>query len=269
MNKQNWAIKKLVLLLFLSIFLVIIYCVSVPNEEVYYKSYTFNFISVLYTFIILCSVLIIDFKQLTKQNWLTAFCLGLLSIGVTIPIIYIGILSSICTSTAYLVSISMSNSYEEKIDLFPQGGFQELVKDIIIILLTLIILIILSWSKIKAAQNISIFKFSFIPIFKALGASISEEVIFIMFLYSIMLKVNNGEELPILLTLAVITLPFSIIHTIEQIIQTGFFSAIPKIITFCYWNIVSILLAKKRSLFAAIGVHFVNDWIAFALLNKY
>ena len=101
MKNRRAITIKLAMFLVLCVCLISIYCITVPTKNIQYKPYTFHLFGIIYTFIILCSVVIIDFEKLAKKDYIIALCLGLLSIGVTSPVNYMGIISGICAFFAY------------------------------------------------------------------------------------------------------------------------------------------------------------------------
>ena len=66
-------------------------------------------------------MVIIDFEKLAKKDYIIALCLGLLSIGVTSPVNYMGIISGICAFFAYLVAAPIT-ILAWKRDLFTAMG---------------------------------------------------------------------------------------------------------------------------------------------------
>ena len=93
---------KIAMFLLLCVILVFVYVVTLPTQSIHYKSYTFHLFGIIYTFVMLCSIMIIDTKKIAKKDYIVAVSLGLMSVGITSPINYMGILSSICTVFAYL-----------------------------------------------------------------------------------------------------------------------------------------------------------------------
>ena len=93
---------KIAMFLLLCVILVFVYVVTLPTQSIHYKSYTFHLFGIIYTIVMLCSIMIIDTKKIAKKDYIVAVSLGLMSVGITSPINYMGILSSICTVFAYL-----------------------------------------------------------------------------------------------------------------------------------------------------------------------
>ena len=134
MKNRRAITIKLAMFLVLCVCLISIYCITVPTKNIQYKPYTFHLFGIIYTFIILCSVVIIDFEKLAKKDYIIALSLSLLSIGVTSPVNYMGIISGICAFFAYLGSVALSCNYESKMHLLRSGEVKDIMKSIAVIL---------------------------------------------------------------------------------------------------------------------------------------
>ena len=82
----------------------------------------------------LCSIMIIDTKKIAKKDYIVAVSLGLMSVGITSPINYMGILSGICTVFAYLASITLSDKNTNKMVLIRSIEMKYIIKSVAVIL---------------------------------------------------------------------------------------------------------------------------------------
>ena len=74
-----------------------------------------------------------------------ALSLSLLSIGVTSPVNYMGIISGICALFAYLGSVTLSGNYESKMHLSRSGEIKDIIKSIAVILFIGCVFIFMEW----------------------------------------------------------------------------------------------------------------------------
>ena len=226
MKNRRAITIKLAMFLVLCVCLISIYCITVPTKNIQYKPYTFHLFGIIYTFIILCSVVIIDFEKLAKKDYIIALCLGLLSIGVTSPVNYMGIISGICALFAYLGSVTLSGNYESKMHLFRSGEVKDIMRSIAIILFIGCVFIFMEW----LGQNPLRFSFDILSIFRAL---VSEEVIFRLFIFSVIVYMCKGKEPPKLVTFLVMVVPFAMLHVVDEVVSYGFFHSLPNLIQVC------------------------------------
>ncbi|ESL02528.1 CAAX amino terminal protease family protein [Catonella morbi ATCC 51271] len=264
MKNRRAITIKLAMFLVLCVCLISIYCITVPTKNIQYKPYTFHLFGIIYTFIILCSVVIIDFEKLAKKDYIIALCLGLLSIGVTSPVNYMGIISGICAFFAYLGSVTLNCNYESIMLLLRFGEVKDIMKSIAIIIFIGCIFIFMEW----LGQNPLRFSFDILSIFRALGAGVSEEVIFRLFIFSVIVYMCKGKEPPKLLAFLIMVIPFALLHVIDEVVVYGFFHSLPALIQVCLVAAPITILAWKRDLFTAMGVHFIYDVISMSLLKK-
>lgn len=259
MKKTITSKGKITIFLLLCIFLIFIYVITIPTKNIHYKSYTFHLFGIIYSFIILCSIVIIDLEKIVKKDYIIALCLGLLSIGVTSPINYMGVLSGICTLFAYLGSMTLSAEYNNKIILIRSTEFKYIMESIAVILSIVCAFIFIEWT---LGKNPAIFNFEIIMLFRAIGAGISEEIIFRLFIFSIILHICKGEEPPKLLTFFVMVIPFALLHVIDQAVYNGFINSLYTIIQIVLIITPITMLAWKKDLFNAIGVHIIYDLVS-------
>ena len=66
MKNRRAITIKLAMFLVLCVCLISIYCITVPTKNIQYKPYTFHLFGIIYTFIILCSV-VIEVKDIMKS----------------------------------------------------------------------------------------------------------------------------------------------------------------------------------------------------------
>jgi len=209
-------------------------------------------------------VVIIDFEKLAKKDYIIALSLSLLSIGVTSPVNYMGIISGICALFAYLGSVTLSDNNESKMHLLRSGEVKDIMKSIAVILFIGCVFIFMEW----LGQNPLRFSFDILSIFRALGAGVSEEVIFRLFIFSVIVYMCKGKEPPKLVTFLVMVVPFAMLHVVDEVVAYGFFHSLPNLIQVCLVAAPITILAWKRDLFTAIGVHFIYDVISMSLLKK-
>ena len=257
MKNRRAITIKLAMFLVLCVYLISIYCITVPTKNVQYKPYTFHLFGIIYTFIILCSVVIIDFEKLAKKDYIVAVSLGLMSVGITSPVNYMGIISGICTVFAYLASITLSDKNTNKMVLIRSIEMKYIIKSVAVILSMGCFFALIQW--IFGQGSI---------IFRALGAGISEEIIFRLFIFSIILHICKGEEIPKFLTFSVMVIPFSMLHVIDQAVNSGLINSLPNIIQVVLIATPITILAWKRDLLSAMGVHFIYDLVSMSFLIK-
>ena len=259
MKKNTITKLKITMFLLVCVFLIFIYVVTIPTTNIHYKSYTFHLFSIIYSFMIVCSIVIIDLEKIVKKEYIIALCLGLLSIGVTTPINYMGVLSGMCTLFAYLGGMTLSAEYNNKMILIRSTEFKYIMRSIAVILSIVCAFIFMEWT---LGEIPAIFNFEIITLFRAIGAGISEEIIFRFFIFSIILYICKGEEPPKLLTFFVMVIPFSLLHVIDQVVYNGFINSLTAMTQTVLINIPITILAWKKDLFNAIGFHIIYDLVA-------
>lgn len=264
MSDIIWKRFKISVFLLMSIMIFVIYCITIPTQNIHDKTYTFNLFSIIYSFIILCAILIIDFSTLTKIDSIVALIIGLFSIGVTTPINIMGILSGICAVFAYLVSVSVFQNNKYKMCFLYSKKFRDIIIDIIIIISICFIFVLL---QLFSSQETISFNLNLDVVFRAVGAGISEEVIFRMFIYAIILKIFDKDEPPAILTFLLMIVPFAILHTVDLAVSNGIITIIPIVLQVSLTIIPCTLLAWKRDLCTAIGVHICYNILSMGLIR--
>ena len=86
--------------------------------------------------------------------------------------------------------------------------------------------------------------------------------------YARYLHICKGEEIPILLTFSAMVIPFSMLHVIDQAVNSGFINSLPSIIQVVLIATPITILAWKRDLLSAMGVHFIYDLVSMSILIK-
>lgn len=268
MQDRSYNKIKIILFLLMLIFLFSIYCVTVPVENIHYKSYTFHFFNILYSFTILACIALMKFQDYSKKDWIMAVVLGLGSVFITTPINISGVISSLCVGATFLTSKTLYGKYNQRMDLFNAKTSMEFFNDLkwilIIILLFLAIKLIGAYASGKSIQ----FEFHLSMLGRALGAGISEEIIFRLFLFSVLVSICKEREVSKFLAVMVMSIPFALFHCVEIGVNNSLIMAFLN--SFKYW-IVSLLLtvlAFKRNVFSSIMVHFMIDIIFFSVLIK-
>lgn len=263
MKNKNWASRKLLICVFMFVFLIFIYCFTIPNNSITNKPYTFNFTGMLYMFIAIGAILIIDFEKISVQEYIIALCIGIISVGVTVPIHILGIISGVCAACSYLAARTLSQSYENRIRILRSSKLHDILIDFVIIFAMGCLFVLLHWLTNDLEIQI---QFNIVSLIRAMGAAVSEEFIFRMFLYSLILKCYDGDEPSRAITFSVIILPFVMLHVVEEIIMFGFLYVIPNVIFTCLLLIPFAILFVKRDLLTVIGLHFVYNLVNMILV---
>ena len=101
-----------------------------------------------------------------------------------------------------------------------------------------------------------------IIVLRALAAGVSEEIMFRMVLYLLLMVNKQLAKFPILIYFIMIV-PFTMSHFLDAIAMGELFSKIPDIF---YIGMISVILLetlKKRGLLTAIAIHSLIDFFAF------
>lgn len=260
-NNKVFIMAKMFSFFTLTILLIVVYCILIPKGINGYKVYTFTLISIIYLFIILCSLLLIDITKIDVRELFISFALGIASIFITIPVNICGILSGICTSMSYLIVKCFISTYGNYLDIFPSNK-SKLKKDLsIIIIISTVLLILKCYPALEINRNI-LFTIDIPLLFRSLGAGISEEMIFRALMYGLLLKIGNNEEKPpFILVLLIMTIPFTLLHFVEPYINYGLSGCI-NLFSYLLCSILLALLLYKRDIFTATIVHMVIDVIS-------
>lgn len=259
-NKRLKNKYYILLLAFLVCFLLIITYQCHSLKYVY--SYSTQVLIWLYAIFIFITIFVIDIEKLTKKDMVIALSLGLISIGIIIPISIIGCFSGLCTSCTYLASKSVSYNYKNNICFICSKKFKFILLNIGIIFLYggFIATYKIVQGNLSIQHDIS--TKIFVKVFiSALGAGISEEIIYRFFVYSIMLHLNRGKEPYKVLAYIIMIVPFAMLHIIDIISFNDFYQAFPMLVNVCITILPCTLIAMKRDVFTAIGIHFIYDFV--------
>lgn len=261
MKNERMRVYKLIAFFVALVLFIVMYCVTNPTKGSLGKPYTYHIFSMIYTGVIICSVAMIDFRKIAKNDLRIALICGVLSCGVTIPINIMGILSAVCTLFAYLASRTLVASYKNSMCFIRSRLAKDSLDNVRIIVLIGALFVFLRWFMLLKEGKMMDIQFQLPFLFESIGASVSEEIIFRMFLFSVMLRMNEGKEPPKLIAYFVMIVPFCLLHNIEGIIFNGFLSIVPTVIIQCLIGTILAILAHRRDLVTAIGVHFLLDTI--------
>ena len=164
-----------------------------------------------------------------------------------------------------MASITFSDKNTNKMVLICSIEMKYIIKSAAFILSMGCCFVLIQWIFGKGSI---IFSFEISSLFRALVAGISEEIIFRLFIFSIILHICKGEEIPILLTFSAMVIPFSMLHVIDQAVNSGFINSLPNIIQVVLIAVPITILAWKRDLLSAMGVHFIYDLVSMSILIK-
>ena len=110
--------------------------------------------------------------------------------------------------------------------LLRSGEVKDIMKSIAVILFIGYVFIFMEW----LGQNPLRFSFDILSIFRAL---VSEEVIFRLFIFSVIVYMCKGKEPPKLVTFLVMVVPFAMLHVVDEVVSYGFFHSLPNLIQVC------------------------------------
>lgn len=172
--------------------------------------------------IVFCLLLSTNYKK-GLSHWIMAVVLGLGSVFITTPINISGVISSLCVVATFLTSKTLYGKYNQRMDLFNAKTSMEFFNDLkwilIIILLFLAIKLIGAYASGKSIQ----FKFHLSMLGRALGAGISEEIIFRLFLFSVLVSICKEREVSKFLAVMVMSIPFALFHCVEIGVNNSIF----------------------------------------------
>jgi len=247
-SKVNIKIP-LFLLLLLFVFYILTSPVSKENHHMFYSLYS---LGIMASTIALCLIFVIDFRVLKPKHWASASIFGLLSTNTTTPLTNTGVAIGICTFFSYLAAVTLLDSSKHRIVMHTSFKCSDIMIDLTLILLSSSIYIVFLLFVVGHGLE---FQLSFSLIKNSLAPAVWEEIVFRMLLFSIIVKLNNDEKVPIVIMLLIMVVPFVLVHEIDDAVRYGLFPnglPIPMIITATAFS----LLAIKRNLLTAIGAHF-------------
>lgn len=248
-------------------FLNTIYTRTMPLNNIHDKSYTLHFGNILYSFVILISILIMRFQDYSKKDWIIAIVLGVISLGITTPIMITGIISSTCVVVTYLASKSLYGKYSTRMELFNAKSFKDFLIDLKWILIVSGFFIGVRLVSISFLGMSIQFAFHPSMLARALGAAVSEEIIYRLFLFSVIVDIGKGEVESNVLAVLVMIIPFGLFHFVEVGIFQGVLSAFIMSLNFLAFSIAETILALKRNVFSSMIVHFLIDIVGFSLIS--
>lgn len=267
MYKKTYVKIKLLLFLVVFLFLFVIYCVTMPIGDVHYGEYTFHFFNMTLLFITMISILILELQSYSKKDWVIAGLLGLLSIGITISVNVTGVINGICVFFTYLASKTLYGEYSTRMELFNAKNVQEFLEDLKWMFIVSGYFILIKFIKVYKIHRSFQFYLHWDALFQALGASISEEIVFRLFLFAVVVHISKGDVKLSFLAILIMVLPFSLFHFVEVGIYEGILEAFINGMNLCIVSIALTFLALKRNVFTAIGAHFLIDFISFVFFK--
>ena len=249
---------KVLLFFFLSLFVFYTTVAALP-EEVFYDFHRLYSWRILYSTITLGSVFCLNFDTLKRRHWINAVVFGALSMGHRAPLSS-NFVVGVTVFFVYLAAVSLNDESEYKIKMFTSLKVRDMTLNMVIILVVLILFTV-SWftNHFQGVEfGLHIHPFG---IAHALAPSVSEEIIFRLFLFSLMIKLNRGLEVNTITLLVIMVVPFALLHAIDETIRYGFThpSAYGIWISVVPMAVIISLLAMKRGLFTAMGVHFAMN----------
>lgn len=231
------------------------------------KVYTYMFFAILYGMISIASVIILQWEKLSKKDWILAIIFGVLasgnafSIGVPEELAWrihlMGAVAGITTFFVFLACISLRYDGEEEMRLIAGGSQKEILLDILSVVLAGMLFYFFKGQHTNGWMGIGFYARNLIS---PLGAGVSEEIMFRLFPYMIFYKVGKGEVSKPFLFL-VMVVPFTLVHTLDSVVCYGWGSAVAICIPIGIIAVVLSVIALKRDVFTAMGVHAMYDFI--------
>ena len=255
-NRKLWGI------FFISILFIVLYCIFVPRKDgVGYKYYTYGIFAILYPAILLFSVCNIRLQELTKQEWITAIVLGIS--GALVAPNWAGVLSGVCTMPAYLYCVCQNRMCGRNTKIVKEHTKEYVLDDLKIILIGLVLYVVVLWFELlvqgKLQQGIIIGVWGFRS---ALGAGVSEEIIFRWFLLTFLRQMNRGNEIDDVLYYVMVLIPFSLLHVIDAVVSQGVNAVVfGSLISVLIQGLPLAILVRKRDVFTAMWLHCIFDFI--------
>lgn len=196
--------------------------------------------------------------RLSARYYIIGFLAGGLSLSTFLPIHIISFIIGSLVTISFICSVNLLKN---------QNDIYIIKKDIDIDIVILIILCLV-WIFIMGGYGklIKFAEFSFtkrtIIVLRALAAGISEEIMFRLVLYLILIDNKYLVKFPRLIYL-IMVIPFTMSHFIDAIVMGEIINRIPDIL---YIGIISALflgILKRRDLLTTIAIHFLIDFFAF------
>ena len=262
MYEETYTKIKLWLFLFMSIFLFGVYVKTMPGADAHPGAYMVHFFNILLSFIIMVSIPFLKFQDYTKKDWIIAGLLGILSMGTPWPIQTMSIIKGACVFITYLASKTLYGEYETRMELFNATNLREFLGD-----LKWMLIVSVPYLALAVITNATPIQFNLQLhlIIEALGSSVSEEILFRLFLFSVIVRVSKGEVESKFLAILIMALPFAIFHFVDIGVYHGFLAAFMDGLSLSIVVIPITLLALKRNVFTAIGAHFLYNFFVFTI----
>lgn len=199
-----------------------------------------------------------NLQKMPMRYYAIGFLAGILSISTFLPISTISLLIGSLVAISCLCSVSLLKNQN---DISVRK--KDMRTDIVILIIFIIILVFILGGYTKL---IRFTEFAFIEkciiVLRALAAGVSEEIMFRMVLYLLLMGNKYTAKFPILIYFIMIV-PFTMSHFLDAIAMGELFSKIPDIF---YIGMISVILLetlKKRGLLTAIAIHSLIDFFAF------
>ncbi|MCL1994619.1 MAG: CPBP family glutamic-type intramembrane protease [Defluviitaleaceae bacterium] len=275
---------RVVMFFLLGIF-VFLNMVSLPNYQafnlphrdylpIFYTLYSFG---IIFSMVALVLIFFIDFEQLKLKYWLVSCFVGIISMFTIRPISIYSVQQITLGVSMFFVCLSIPTlskplEEEEKIRIFTPSKSYGIPQDIVVGFLIFMVLSAIgtnpgiagSIALIRGEVAFSTLLHSFIG---ATSVGIWEEVFFRMFLVYLIMKLNNYKYVPFVVMLLITSLLFTLVHFVDLIIVSGLDSvSLSDIFAVMVMSSTLFILALKRSLFAAVWLHFLFNFLRFILV---
>lgn len=257
MDKQFFAPKmKMILLLVGLVAFILLFGLLSPEGATGFKPYTMRMGYMLFTAVIVTSLFLIDWKRLTSRQIVMAVVLGVLGMCVNLKM-FVGVASGVATGFAYLAIQRFLG--EEDYFCLVRRGKEEWKKNLKVIFFGGIIIIFLHCMPAFGNAYQIEWHPSIWSVLGPIGAGVSEEMIFRMFLFAILLKLGNGKEPPTVIALLVLGVPFALFHNMELLVYGQYGAYLNSCLEVFLNTCVMYLIVRKRDYVTAVTVHALID----------
>jgi len=215
-----------------------------------------------------------DFEKLKKKDYYIAIFFALVTLfPILVNASSASIPFAVITFFGYLASVTLANESTYKMPIFTSTKFRDIAFDIgLSIAVTIgyfIFMFILGGDFVdillKTFQTTGV-QTTVSNIIWPLATSMSEEVVFRMFLFYVVIKLNKNEKVPFITMVLILSIPFALWHRIDQMFHSGIIYIMNEGIIIYLGGIIFSVVALKRNLFVAILVHFLNNFIIESIL---
>lgn len=257
MNKQIITPKmKRILLLVGLVSSILLFGLLSPEGATGFRPYTVRITYLFYAAVIVTSLFLIDWKRLTARQVIMAVVLGTLGMCVNLQM-FVGVAAGVTTGFAYLAIQRFLG--EENYFCLVRQGKEEWKKNLKVIFLGAVIILVLRCMPAFGGAHQIEWHPSVWGLFASVGAGVSEEMIYRMFLFAVLLKLGGGKEPPTVLTLLVLGVPFALIHNMELLVY-GQYAAYLNSFREVFVNAcIFYLIVKKRDYVTAATLHSLID----------